>query len=143
MNTTSEYRGNPLTKIIALSVVLSMGFLLVILAGINGNWMPIIDGILFGLCPLPRIIVRGQAGDYDFSFDPSTSSAASAAKEVAEFLSGLLMISALAMPIVLHHSDSLTTTSTWLTEIGGGFIYATVYTFTNYFDDRDNSEEVI
>lgn len=139
----AEYRGNPLNRIILLLVVLSMGFLLVILAGINGNWMPIVNGILFGLSPLPSLILRGRVGDHDFSFDPTTLSNFNAIKEFAEFTLGVLITSSLAMPLVLYHSGLLTKTLMWLTEIGGGLIYLTVYTFGYYFDEPEGADDVI
>lgn len=120
-----------------------MGFLLVILAGINGNWMPIIDGIIFGLCPLPLALAKGRMGEYDFSFDPTTLSHANTVKEFAQFALGVLMLSAVALPVVLHHLLLLTMTLMWLTEIGGILIYLTVYTFGNYFDNVDAEEDVI
>jgi len=130
---------NPLKRIIGLSVILSMGFLLVILAGINGNWFPIIDGIIFAVAYLPIAITsQSFASDYDFNFDPQSSS--SSIKEAAQFLSSFLVVSAIYLPIILHNSHYLTKTATILTIVGGSLIYGTVYTFVTYFDET--SDEV-
>ena len=61
MNSTQTFsylQKNPLNKIIGLSVILSVGFLLVILAGIYGNWFPIIIGIIFAVAHLPVAITK-------------------------------------------------------------------------------------
>lgn len=53
-----------------------MGFLLVVLAGIYGNWFPIIIGLIFAIAHLPIVITNAISdnGDYEFNFDPETSS---------------------------------------------------------------------
>lgn len=121
MNTTT-LKGNPLNKIIGLSIVLSMGFLLVVLAGIYGNWFPIIIGLIFAIAHLPIVITNAISdnGDYEFNFDPETSSPGGALKEIGLFISGFFLMSGLSLPILLHHSHILTTTAMVLTIIGGG-----------------------
>jgi hypothetical protein len=115
-----------------------MGFLLVILAGINGNWFPILDGIIFAVAYLPIAITsHGFTSDYDFNFDPQSSSPSSI-KEAAQFLSSFLMVSAIYLPIILHNSHYLTKTAAILTIVGGSLIYGTVYTFVTYFDETSD-----
>ncbi len=141
MNSTS-LRGIPLNKIIGLSIVLSMGFLLVVLAGIYGNWFPIIIGLVFALAHIPVVVsnVVSDSGDYDFNFDPSTATLNNAIRETGLFVLALLLVSGFALPVLLHHSHILTTTAMVLTIIGGVLIYGTVYTFSLYFKAED--EEV-
>lgn len=142
MNSTLDFGKNPLNKIIALSVVLSMGFLLVVLAGIYGNWFPIVDGIIFAVAYLPVIITRVifNLSDYDFNFDPQTSSQTLAVQEFGKFLTAGLLVTGIYLPILLHHSQILTSTAVVLTLIGGGFIFGTVYTFSQAFDGPEDDE---
>ncbi|CAK7903615.1 vacuolar protein sorting-associated protein 55 [[Candida] anglica] len=143
MNSTASFKGNPLNKIIGLSIVLSMGFLLVVLAGIYGNWFPIINGIIFAVAHLPVVISKAvsENGDYDFNFDPSVASSGNAIKEFGSFLSAFLVVTGFYLPVLLHHSRILTTTATILTIIGGMLIYGTVYAFSSYFVEEDSEED--
>lgn len=136
MNHTTT--SNPLNKIIGLSVVLSMGFLLVILAGINGNWFPIVDGIIFAVAYLPVAVTKG-GNEYDFSFD-TNSNHVSVAKELGQWISAFLVVSGVYLPIMLRRSHILTKTAMVLTIIGGVLIYGTVYTFLTYFDEVEEDE---
>lgn len=136
MNSTLDFKHNPLNKIIGLSVVLSMGFLLVVLAGIYGNWFPIVDGIIFAVAYLPVIITRTafNLSDYDFNFDPHTTLHTLAIKELGQFLTAALLVTGFYLPILLHHSLILTQTAVVLTIIGGVLIFGTVVTFSQVFD---------
>ncbi|KAI5970241.1 hypothetical protein CANMA_000853 [Candida margitis] len=125
-----DFKTNPLNRIIGLSVILSVGFLLVILAGIYGNWFPIVIGIIFAVAYLPVAITRRVT-----SFDPFSTPNTNVLAESAQFLSAFLLVSGLYLPIVLHHSFILTTTAATLTIIGGVLIFGTVYTFSHYFDE--------
>lgn len=140
MNSTESFKGNPLNKIIGLSIILSMGFLLVVLAGVNGNWYPIINGIIAAIAHLPVVITKAlsDSSDYDFNFDPATSSQGNFIKEAGQFISAFLVVSGVSLPILLHHSLILTKTATVLTIIGGALIYGTVYTFSLYFDESED-----
>ena len=132
MNSTQTFsylQKNPLNKIIGLSVILSVGFLLVILAGIYGNWFPIIVGIIFAVAHLPVAITKNIASnsDYDFNFD-STTTNSRAVIEIGQFLTAFLLVSGVYLPILLNHSLILTKTAMVLTIVGGLLIYGTVYT---------------
>lgn len=143
MNLTTQFRNNPLNKIVALSVVLSMGFLLVILAGIYGNWFPIINGLIFAVAYLPALITRAafDKSDYDFHFDPQTTSQTLAIQEAGKFLTGFLTLTGVSLPILLHHSSFLTKTALVLTLMGGGLIFGTVYTFSQAFDLPEDDQD--
>ena len=140
MNSTS-FKNNPLNKIIGLSVVLSMGFLLVVLAGIYGSWSPIVIGIIFAVAHLPVVITKAvtENGDYDFNFDPS-SSLGNLLKEAGQFTLAFLVCSGFYVPVVLHHSNILTRTAMVLTIIGGFLIYSTVYAFSLFFVEGEPDE---
>lgn len=144
MNLTTEFRSNPLNKIVGLSVILSMGFLLVILAAIYGNWFPIIDGLIFAVAYLPALITRAafDNSDYDFNFDPQTTSQTLAIQEAGKFLTGFLVLTGFSLPILLHHSLILTKAALVLTIIGGGLIFGTVYTFSKAFDQEEDNDDL-
>ncbi|KAL6450551.1 LOW QUALITY PROTEIN: VPS55 Vacuolar protein sorting-associated protein 55 [Candida maltosa Xu316] len=137
---TTSLQKNPLNKIIGLSVILSVGFLLVILAGIYGNWFPIIIGIIFAVAHLPVAITK-NISNYDFNFD-STSPNTNVLVEAGKFLTAFLLVTGVYLPILLHHSLILTRTAMVLTIIGGLLIYGTVYTFSHYFDDPSEDDEL-
>ncbi|KAI3406493.1 hypothetical protein KGF56_000625 [Candida oxycetoniae] len=142
MNSIASFKSHPLNKIIGLSVILSVGFLLVILAGIYGNWFPIIIGIIFAVAHLPIVITQSisNSSDYDFNFDPSSSSNANLLVEFGQFLTAFLLVSGFYLPVLLHHSMILTRTASILTIVGGVLIYGTVYTFSHYFDQPEEED---
>lgn len=132
---STDYKTNPLNRIIGLSVILSVGFLLVILAGIYGNWFPIVIGIIFSVAYLPVAITRRLN-----SFDPFSTPSTNVFAELGQFLTAFLLVSGLYLPVVLHHSYILTTTAAALTIIGGVLIFGTVYTFSHYFDEPEEDD---
>ncbi|EGW30011.1 uncharacterized protein SPAPADRAFT_144102 [Spathaspora passalidarum NRRL Y-27907] len=135
MNSTTSFKSNPLNRIIGLSIILSMGFLLVILAGIYGNWFPIIIGLIFAIAHLPVVITKAvTSNDYDFNFEGGNNNVVI---ETGQFLSAFLVTSGVVLPVILHHSLILTRTAMVLTIIGGCLIYGTVYTFSSYFDESE------
>ncbi|KAG7663358.1 uncharacterized protein J8A68_003106 [[Candida] subhashii] len=144
MNSTQSFNNNPLNKIIGLSIILSMGFLLVILATIYGNWFPIIIGIIFLFAHLPIIITKSivNSSDYEFNFDPNSNNQTNVVIEVGKFLSSFLIVSGIYLPILLHHSLILNQFAMILTIIGGCLIYGTVYTFSSYFDESEDQDEL-
>lgn len=143
MNLNFNFDRNPLNKIIGLSIVLSMGFLLVVLAGVYGNWFPVVNGVIFAVAYLPVIITKAafNLSEYDFNFDPQTTSQTLAIKEVGMFLTAFLLVTGFFLPILLHHSHILTKTALVLTIVGGVLIYGTVYAFSQAFDASDEELE--
>lgn len=143
MNSTFEFNKNPLNKIIGLSIVLSMGFLLVVLAGVSGNWFPIVDGIIFAVAYLPVIVTRAvfNLSDYDFNFDPQTSSQTLVIQEAGKFTTAALLVTGVYLPILLHHSLILTRAAVVLTLIGGSLIFSTIYLFSQAFEAPEEEAE--
>lgn len=131
-----SYTVKPLTKIIGLSSVLAVGFLLVVLAGaIYGNWFPIIAALVFAVAYLPVVISNGfsSSGFYDDLMNESSGQV----QDLGRFLASFLTVSGFGLPVVLCHSHVLTYTATVLTEIGGSLIFATVVLFTSFFDPQE------
>lgn len=142
MNSTLNLKINPLNKIIGLSIVLSMGFLLVILAGIYGNWFPIIIGLVFAVAHLPMAITKAvsSSSDYDFNFDALATASGNGLLEAGYWTSAFLLTSGLALPILLHHSLILTKTAMVLSIVGGSLIFGTIFAFSLFFDEEDTDE---
>lgn len=133
-----NFNENPLNKIIGLSVILSMGFLLVILAAIYGNWFPIIIGIVFSVAYLPILIANAisNPSDYDYSFDAVSGATGDVIKELGLFISAFLVTTALGVPLILYHSKILTKAATVLTIAGGSLIFGTVFVFSRLLEDE-------
>ncbi|ODV86155.1 hypothetical protein CANARDRAFT_27419 [[Candida] arabinofermentans NRRL YB-2248] len=132
---------NPLTKIIGLSSVLALGFLLIVLAGaIYGNWFPILIAFVAGFAHVPILITSY----YSDGFDDYLNDSGSGSNDVADFgkfLSSFLLSTGIIFPIILSHCHVLTPVACGLTISGGMLIYATVVTFTTFFDGFGNEDD--
>ncbi|KAF6009887.1 hypothetical protein HII12_003433 [Brettanomyces bruxellensis] len=125
---------NPVSKIIGLSSVLAVGFLMVVLAAaVWGNWMPIVSALLFATAHLPILIINSHYV-YDNSLDMDEEGETSGATDVGHFLESLLLTSAVALPLSLLHCHTMTKQASILTVLGGSLIYGTIVTFTTFFD---------
>lgn len=144
MNSTFNLLKNPVNKIINLAMVLALGFLLVVLAGIFSNWLSIVDGIIFAIAYIPVVVAKAAASltDYDFNFDPLSSTLALAVQELAQFLTAFLVVTGISIPMLLHHSKQLSSTALWLTLIGGLLIFATVYLFSEAFEVEEDVDDL-
>lgn len=132
---------NPVSKIIGLSSVLALGFLLVVLAAaIWSNWTPIFIAFIFAIAHLPTILTSSPYGYEDSlgGFDDSTRNETA---DAGKFLEAFLLVSAFSLTFVLHHCHIFTEQATALTLIGGMLIYGTVVTFTSFFDGFGDSDD--
>ncbi|KAH3663338.1 hypothetical protein OGAPHI_005328 [Ogataea philodendri] len=70
------FKLNPLTKIIGLSSVLALGFLLVVLAGaLYANWFPIVVAVIFSFAHIPILVTKYYSAEFDsYLDDPDTAS---------------------------------------------------------------------
>ncbi|KAI0462800.1 hypothetical protein LJB42_003601 [Komagataella kurtzmanii] len=126
---------NPLTKIISLATVLAAGFLLIVLAGaIYGNWSPVAIALVFAFAHLPIAI----SNQLNVNFDDFLNESTAYALDLGKFLSAFLFVSGVALPILLFHSHILQFPAMILTLSGGILIYGTVFTFTEFFDARED-----
>lgn len=143
MNSTFDARKGPVNKIINLGIVLAAGFLLVLLAGIFSNWLAVVDGIVFAVAYLPVVITRSVISprDYDLNFDLLANSQALVLQVCAQFLTAFLSATGVLVPVVLYHSHYFTTTALYLTLIGGGLIFSTVYVFSKAFDAEEEIDD--
>lgn len=128
---------SPLSKIIGLSSVLAVGFLFIVLAGaIFGNWSVLIIGLTFACSYLPVIITNGlqSHGFYDDLMNESTNQV----QDLGRFVTSFMTVSAIALPIILHHCHTLAYGAAVMTEIGGAMVMGTVVVFTRFFDGSDD-----
>lgn len=136
------FKVNPLSKIIGLSGMLALGFLLVVLAtALYGSWFPILIGFIFGISHLPFLLTNNSSYDYEAGFGAMDDSLPSEAADVGKFISSLLLTSGVAFPIALCHGHVLTNQASFLSITGGFLIYSTVVIFTTFFDGFSSSPD--
>ncbi|KAG0146825.1 hypothetical protein CROQUDRAFT_43731, partial [Cronartium quercuum f. sp. fusiforme G11] len=119
--------------IILLSFVLALGFLLVILScALWGQWLPLLVAAIFFSAPLPKLLASSCGGTDEFSADYSSTPA-----EAAEFFTGCLLMTGVALPLVLAHSEIITQAACFMSMSGGGLVYSTIIVYTHFFSPRD------
>lgn len=140
MKSIAEFSNNPQNRFINYSVILALGVLQVISATLSSNWIPLVVGLIFGVAHLPVVITRAisLSSDYDFNFDSSTG--ANGLREIGSFLSGLLVATGVALPLLMYHSVNFSGMNTHMTLIGGSMIYGSIFAFSRYFIDIDEEE---
>ncbi|CDO95101.1 unnamed protein product [Kluyveromyces dobzhanskii CBS 2104] len=133
---------SPLTKIICLSGVLALGFLLIILScALFHNFYPLFDVLIFLLAPLPNALF-GQSDGFSSQGEFLNESGRSG-EDFGHFVTGLLVSSGILLPIVFYHSNLINYESALMTVSGGLIIYLCIVVFTWFFNgsweaDDDN-----
>ncbi|BGP53133.1 hypothetical protein JCM8202_004218 [Rhodotorula sphaerocarpa] len=118
-----------LKTIIFLSFVLSLSFLLIILAcALWSNWLPLLTALLFAFAPLPNWICSRCAGADDFSADYS-----SGPLDFGHFLTSCFLVSGVALPYVLAHAEVIHPAAGWMSALGGLVGYGTIITYSHFF----------
>ncbi|PWA00530.1 hypothetical protein BB558_003430 [Smittium angustum] len=113
--------GEIISKIVVLSIFLAIGFLLCILScALYGNWLPSISILLFVLIPVPNGIFGRFRGDDIFN------ETASSLPEIGKFLTSIVMVSAIALPIVLCRAGTIEEQAMVMCTSGGFVVYLTV-----------------
>ncbi|MBW0573979.1 hypothetical protein O181_113694 [Austropuccinia psidii MF-1] len=120
--------------IIFLSIILALGFLLVILScALWSQWMPLLVAAIFFAAPLPKLIASSCCGtEYELSADYS-----SVPIETADFFTSFLLMTGVALPLVLAHSDIITTSACYMSMAGGGLVYGTIVVYSHFFSPKD------
>lgn len=133
---------NPLSKIIGLSGMLALGFLLVVLStALYGSWMPILDGFIFGVAHLPYLITNGAHAEYETGFGDISDAMSSNVGDFGKWISSFLLMSGIALPVTLCRSHILTNVAAFLSIAGGLCIYITIVVFTTFFDGFKGNDE--
>ncbi|KAJ1801342.1 Vacuolar protein sorting-associated protein 55 [Coemansia sp. RSA 2399] len=121
-------------SIVALSVCLAAGFLLSILScALYGNWWPLVVVFTYALAPLPNAIF----GQY-VSSDPLADVSSSVA-DFGRFVTSILVVSGLGLPVVLAHSGIITNAAMAMSVMGGILVYGTIIVYSSLF--RGHSQD--
>ncbi|CAH7688773.1 vacuolar protein sorting 55 [Phakopsora pachyrhizi] len=120
--------------IIFLSIVLALGFLLVILScALWGQWLPLLAALTFFISPLPKFLASNCMGsDYELSADYSN-----VPLETADFFTSMLLTTGVALPLVLAHSDIINQSACYMSIAGGALVYTTITVYSHFFTPTD------
>ncbi|SHO77552.1 Similar to S.cerevisiae protein VPS55 (Late endosomal protein involved in late endosome to vacuole transport) [Malassezia sympodialis ATCC 42132] len=122
-----------LHTVIFLSFALALGFLLVILScALWKNWMPFWSALSFAMAPAPNALFGSLAGADSFS------DLNSAYLDMGHFLTGVLLMTGAALPLLLAHTGIITTTAAVLSLSGGLIVYGTIMTYAAFFHTPDD-----
>ncbi|SMN19380.1 similar to Saccharomyces cerevisiae YJR044C VPS55 Late endosomal protein involved in late endosome to vacuole trafficking [Maudiozyma saulgeensis] len=136
-----EFKVSPLTKIISLSGFLALGFLLVILScALFHNYYPLYDILIFLLAPIPNsLFSKASYSSSDFMSESSGSGS-----DLGHFLTGMLVTSGIALPLVFYHCNLIGSLSCTMSMMGGLIIYSSVVIFSWFFHSNwDNEEDTL
>uniref|UniRef100_A0A060T725 ARAD1B19602p n=1 Tax=Blastobotrys adeninivorans TaxID=409370 RepID=A0A060T725_BLAAD len=124
---------SPLSKIISLSSVLALGFLLIVLScALFNNWLPLIVVALFLIAPLPNAICGRYGSGDDFMSENSNT-----VVDFGRFCTGFLVFSGLALPVVLGHNHLIGMAAMIMSLSGGLLVYLTIVTFGAFFHEQE------
>jgi len=126
-----------LKTVILLSFVLAVGFLLIILScALWSNWLPLLVALTFVLAPLPNAIFSQCGGD-----EFSASYEGSGAVDLGRFITATIVVTGFAFPVVLTHSEVITSGACVMSIVGGALVYGTILAYSAAFkQDSDDYE---
>ncbi|SSD61500.1 related to Vacuolar protein sorting-associated protein 55 [Saccharomycodes ludwigii] len=146
---------SPLTKIISLSAILALGFLLVILScALYSNYYPLFDISLFLIAPLPKLILNNaigahnnnsdflsgtNGGEGDDSFYYNTKYF-NGVRDTGDFLTSWFLILGIGLPVVFHHCNIINKWSMFMCISGGLIIYTSIVTFSIFFNGKRSGD---
>ncbi|KAK4250385.1 vacuolar protein sorting 55 [Corynascus novoguineensis] len=123
-----------LKTIIALSFVLAVGFLLVILScALWHSYYPLLVVATYILAPVPNWICGHCANPDDF-----VESSGAAVLDLGRFFTGFLVVMGIALPVLLAHSNLISTPAMVMSIIGGLLIYGTIISFAMFFQEEQD-----
>lgn len=93
------------------------------------NWLPLFVVATFLMAPVPNAVCGKIAGRSDYMDDEATS----AALDFGRFLTGFLLLSGLAVPVMLAHVGSITTAAAIMSILGGALIYGSIIVYGQFF----------
>ncbi|EEQ39690.1 putative vacuolar sorting-associated protein [Clavispora lusitaniae] len=131
---------NPLNKIIFLSAFLAFGFLLILLScALYNNWQPLWVIVIFLMAPLPNILSSSIASHRDdfLTFSNDHGNTPTPVEEVAKFLTGLLIVSGISLPITLYHTNLVGLGSMVMSILGGLIVYSDIVVFIWFFSESE------
>jgi len=124
-----------LRTVILLSFVLAVGFLMIILScALWHNWLPLLVALTFVLAPLPNALFS-HCGSDDFV---TSYGEASGPVDTGRFLTSIIVVSGLALPVILAHSEVIDPRAYVMSIIGGGLVYGTILAYSAAFKQEDS-----
>jgi len=125
-----------LRTVILLSFVLALGFLLIILScALWQNWLPLLVALTFVLAPLPNALFSHCGSD---EFSSSYNDEGSAPVDIGRFITSIFVITGLALPIVLAHSNIIDSRACAMSVAGGGLVYGTIIAYSAAFNQEES-----
>ncbi|KTW26699.1 hypothetical protein T552_02705 [Pneumocystis carinii B80] len=91
--------------------------------------------IIYILAPLPNAICSRMSDIHDFIND----SLGNGVENIGRFITGILIVSGIALPITLEHVGLIVRHATIMSISGGLLIYITIIIYSNIFM-KDNAE---
>ncbi|ORY85464.1 vacuolar protein sorting protein 55 [Protomyces lactucae-debilis] len=137
----SSMEGTPMLRlIIVLSFVLACGFLLVILScALWDNWYPLFVVATYLCAPLPNAIAAKVAESDAFGGGGGYGDeGSSAAVDFGKFLTGILLVTGMALPVMLYHTGEINQAAMIMSICGGGLIYGSIIAYTSFFSPRED-----
>ncbi|KAF2836889.1 vacuolar protein sorting 55 superfamily protein [Patellaria atrata CBS 101060] len=123
-----------LKTIIALSFVLAIGFLLVILScALWHQYLPLLVVATYVVAPLPNWVCSRAANNDDFM-----ESSSNGVVDFGRFMTGFLVVMGIALPVLFAHCGLITAPAMVMSVLGGLLIYATIISFTMFFQEEQD-----
>ncbi|KAF8238646.1 vacuolar protein sorting 55 superfamily protein [Tricholoma matsutake] len=124
-----------LRTVILLSFVLAVGFLMIILScALWHNWLPLLVALTFVLAPLPNALFS-HCGSDEFV---TSYGEASGPVDTGRFLTSIIVVSGLALPIILAHSEVINPKACAMSITGGALVYGTILAYSAAFKQEDS-----
>ncbi|KAF7363485.1 Kinesin motor domain-containing protein [Mycena sanguinolenta] len=116
--------------VVFLAMVLAVGFLMIILSCVlYANWLPLLVALIFVLAPLPNALFA-HCGSDEFS------EGSSGPVDLGRFITGTIVTSGFALPLVLAHAQVIHTPACVMSIIGGGLVYGTILAYSAAFQEE-------
>lgn len=135
---------NPLNKIIFLSAFLASGFLLILLScALYNNWKPLWVILVFLAAPLPNIValsIEKHRDDF-LTFSNDHGNAPLPLKETCQHITGFLVVSGIALPLTMYHTNLIEFGSMAMSIIGGLVVYSDIIVFIWFFSEEDEEND--
>lgn len=135
---------NPLNKIIFLSAFLAFGFLLILLScALYNNWRPLWVIAIFLVAPLPNIILSSIESNRDdfLTFSNDHGNNPTPLEEAGKFITGLLIVSGISLPITLYHTNLIGLGSMVMSILGGLIVYGDIIVFIWFFSEHEEEND--
>ena len=128
---------------ISLSFLLAVGLLLIILScALEGVWWPLFIAVLSSLLPLPNLLANRLTNGLSEGSSFSTAVTSNVASEswisarfieAGYFVTALMIVCSLGLPILFSHSGMITEKSMWMSFLGALAMDSSILLYVKYF----------